>query len=146
MNKVILMGRLTADPELRQTQSGIASCRFTVAVRRDYKNQKNEYESDFISCVAWRGQAEFIQKYFKKGSPISLVGNRRTGSYQDRKYSDVTHYTSDLYVENVEFCLSDKNNVDKPKQESTVKTNNQNETYGNLAELEEILSDGDVPF
>ena len=57
MNKTILIGRLTADPELRQTQNGIASCRFTVAVNRKYKNEQGEYEADFITCVSWRQTA-----------------------------------------------------------------------------------------
>ena len=75
MNKVILMGRLTADPELRQTQSGISSCRFTIAVNRKYADkQSGERQADFISCVAWRQTAEFICKYFRKGKKESLRG------------------------------------------------------------------------
>ena len=65
MNKVVIMGRLTSDVDLRQTQSNISTCRFTVAVNRKYKNeQTGEYDADFISCVAWRQTAEFICKYF----------------------------------------------------------------------------------
>lgn len=112
MNKVILMGRLTADPELRQTQSGIASCRFTVAVSRNFKNQNGEYEADFISCTAWKQNAEFVSRYFRKGQMICVEGSLRTGSYQDRNHQDVTHYTTDVYVEHTEFCgsKSDNNN------------------------------------
>lgn len=151
MNKAIIMGRLTADPELRQTQSGIASCRFTVAVNRRFKNDKGEYEADFISCQAWRQTAEFVAKYFNKGSMICIDGTLRTGSYQDKNHSDVTHYTTDVLVENVEFCGSKKeseqspptnhNNANKPQSYET-----NSASFGNLSDFEEILSDGDVPF
>lgn len=142
MNKIIIMGRLTAAPELRQTQSGIASCRFTVAVNRRFKNDKGEYETDFISCQAWRQTAEFVAKYFSKGSMICIDGTLRTGSYQDKNHSDVTHYTTDVLVENVEFCGGKKEQEPEYKEnidQSVQKT-------GSLADFEEILSDGDVPF
>lgn len=151
MNKIIIVGRLTADPELRQTQSGIASCRFTVAVNRRFKNDKGEYEADFISCQAWRQTAEFVAKYFSKGSMICIDGTLRTGSYQDKNHYDVTHYTTDVLVENVEFCGSKKeseqspptnqNNANKPQSYET-----NSASFGNLSDFEEILSDGDVPF
>lgn len=151
MNKIIIVGRLTADPELRQTQSGIASCRFTVAVNRRFKNDKGEYEADFVSCQAWRQTAEFVAKYFSKGSMICIDGTLRTGSYQDKNHSDVTHYTTDVLVENVEFCGSKKeseqspptnqNNANKPQSYET-----NSASFGNLSDFEEILSDGDVPF
>ena len=67
MNKVILMGRLTADPELRQTQSGISSCRFTVAINRNFVDKTTGHrQADFISCIAWRQTAEFVSRYFHK--------------------------------------------------------------------------------
>lgn len=105
MNKVIITGRLTADPELRQTQSGIASCRFTVAVDRKFTDKETgERQADFITCVAWRQTAEFLSKYFNKGKMICVEGNLRTGSYQDKNHEDVMHYTTEVYVDNVEFC------------------------------------------
>lgn len=111
MNKVILMGRLTADPELRQTQGGIASCRFTVAVNRNFVDKASgERQADFITCVAWRQTAEFVSRYFNKGSMIMVEGNLRTGSYQDRNHQDVTHYTTEVFVDNVEFTGSKKEN------------------------------------
>lgn len=107
MNKVILMGRLTADPVLNQTQSGIASCRFTVAVNRNFVDKTTgQRQADFISCVAWRQTAEFVTRYFHKGSMICVEGTLRTGSYQDRNHQDVTHYTTDVQVDNVEFTGS----------------------------------------
>jgi len=82
MNKVILMGRLTADPELRQIQNGTAVCRFTVAVNRKFVDkQTGQHEADFISCTAWSKTAEFVSRYFKKGQMIAIEGSLRTGSY-----------------------------------------------------------------
>lgn len=136
MNKVILTGRLTADPELRQTQSGIASCRFTVAVNRKFTNKNTgEREADFISCQAWRQTAEFITKYFSKGQMIAVEGTLRTGSYQDRNHSDVTHYTADVLVENAEFTGSKSESANTQKAGSS----------GVPADFEEILGD-DAPF
>lgn len=147
MNKSIIMGRLTAQPELRQTQNGIASCRFTVAVNRRFKNANGEYDADFIPCVAWRQAAEFVSKYFSKGSMICVEGSLRTGSYQDRNHSDVTHYTTELYVDNVEFCGSKSNNGEQgqtQQQPITVQTAQGAMTIG--AYEYELLSEGDVPF
>lgn len=150
MNSVQIIGRLTADPELRQTQSGISCCRFTVAVNRKFKNQNNEYDADFISCTAWRQTAEFVSKYFSKGKMIALTGTLRTGSYTDKNHSDVTHYTTDVFVESVEFT------GEKKQQETTSSYQQPQQNaqpvpqtthgYSNLSEFEEILSDGDVPF
>lgn len=169
MNKVILMGRLTADPELRQTQSGISSCRFTVAIDRRFADRNTgERQTDFITCVAWRQTAEFVSRYFSKGSMICVEGNLRTGSYQDRNHPDVTHYTTDVFVDNVEFTGSKKetggggsnysapqnnynNNYQTPPQQPMAPVqqpaqNNDSMSYGSLSDFEEILSDGDVPF
>lgn len=151
MNKVILIGRLTAAPELRQTQSGISSCRFTVAVNRKFANKETgEREADFISCQAWRQTAEFISKYFAKGQMIAIDGTLRTGSYTDKNYSDVTHYTTDVLVENVEFCgsKSDNSTSGTSAQQTAQQpvNSNSNMSYGDLSDFEEILSDGDVPF
>ena len=167
MNNVILMGRLTHDPELRQTQSGISSCRFTIAVNRKFKNQNGEYDTDFISCVAWRQTAEFVSRYFNKGSMICVSGSLRTGSYTDKNHSDVTHYTTDVFVETVEFTGEKKQQgtTSSYQQPQQPQQNRQQQPapqytphnaleagqpeamgYSNLSDFEEILSDGDVPF
>lgn len=172
MNKVILIGRLTADPELRQTQSGISSCRFTVAVDRRFADKNTgERQADFISCTAWRQTAEFVSRYFNKGKLICVEGSLRTGSYQDRNHSDVTHYTTDVFVDNVEFVGGKNesggnggyqnnggynapqnnynNNYSAPPQQAAPQQQpaaNDSMSYGNLSDFEEILSDGDVPF
>lgn len=169
MNNVILMGRLTADPELRQTQSGISSCRFTIAVNRKFKNQNGEYDTDFISCVAWRQTAEFVSRYFNKGSMICVSGSLRTGSYTDKNHSDVTHYTTDVFVDAVEFTGEKKQQgtttnyaaagtpqQQRPQQQQPAPQYTPHNaleagqpeamSYSNLSDFEEILSDGDVPF
>lgn len=169
MNNVVLMGRLTADPELRRTQSGISSCRFTVAVNRKYKNKDtDQYDADFISCVAWRQTAEFVSRYFSKGSMICVSGSLRTGSYQDKNHSDVTHYTTDVMVDGVEFTGEKKQQgtasnyqpaYQQPQQNYGQQPTAQNLvnsaqaagvdtglSYNTFNDFEEILSDGDVPF
>ena len=174
MNKVILVGRLTADPVLRQTQSGISSCRFTVAVdRRIADKNTGERQADFISCTAWRQTAEFISRYFNKGKLIAVEGSLRTGSYADKNHPDVTHYTTDVQVDNVEFVggksesggnggnsgynnnggynngYNNNNGFQAPPQQAAPSQSapaNNDMSYGNLGDFEEILSDGDVPF
>lgn len=84
LNKIILMGRLTRDPELRRTQSGTAVAAFTIAVDRDYKPQSGEKETDFIDCVAWRSTGEFVSKYFSKGRMAVVEGRLQIRDWTDR--------------------------------------------------------------
>lgn len=129
MNKIVLMGRLTADPELKYTQSNTAVIRFTVAVNRKFADkQTGKREADFISCTAWSQTAEFISKYFKKGQMICVEGELRTSSYQDKNYSDVTHYTTDLWVNSVEFAGSkpETPNYSNSTAESVIQKANSN--------------------
>lgn len=142
MNKVVLMGRLTADPELQMTTSNIAVCKFTVAINRRYSKEENK--ADFIRCIAWRKTAEFVSRYFSKGKMIALDGMLQTGSYTDNKYADVTHYTTDVLVENVEFVGSKNDTDSTPARQAAESTSS--ESLGDLGDFEEVLSDGDVPF
>ena len=146
---------MCSDPELRQTQNGIASCQFTVAVNRKFADKNTgERQADFIRCQAWRQTAEFVSKYFSKGKMIAVEGSLRTGSYQDKNHPDVMHYTTDLMVDNVEFC-GDKTGTN-PRQAAAEPVNIVEQAkaagvetamdYGNLSDFEEILSDGDCPF
>lgn len=100
MNKVILKGNITKDIELRHTQSGVAVATFTVATKRNYKNQNGEYESDFIRCVAYRETAELISKSFQKGSGIIIEGQIKTGSYENEGKKV---FTTDVMVEHIDF-------------------------------------------
>lgn len=152
MNKVMLIGRLTADPELRQTQSGVSSCRFTVAVDRRFADKNTgERQADFISCTAWRQTAEFVSRYFNKGKLIAVEGSLRTGSYTDKNHSDVTHYTTDVYVDNVEFVGGKNDNTGSTQNtqqtaQAQQPSDNSDMSYGSLSDFEELLSDGEVPF
>ena len=101
MNNVSLIGRLTADPELRHTQSGLANTRFTIAVDRRFTRQGEERQADFINIVAFPQTAEFVCKYFGKGKRIALTGRIQTGSYTDN--SGNKRYTTDVVVDNVYF-------------------------------------------
>ena len=127
MNNVSLVGRLTKDPELKTTQSGLSVCRFTVAVDRPYSKD----QADFINCVAWKKTAEFINNYFCKGQRIALTGSIKTGSYTDKDGRTV--YTTNINVNNVEFCES--------KKQSDSSGNNLNSV-----ETEEMPFDDDLPF
>ena len=145
MNKAILSGRLTADPELRQTQSGIASCRFTIACDRKFADKNTgERQADFISCIAWKQTAEFVSRYFSRGKMIVVEGSLRTGSYKDKNYSDVTHYTTDVMVDNVEFA-GDKG-MNATGQASANPSTKDAPAANGLSDYEEILSDGEIPF
>lgn len=101
INRVVLVGRLTKDPELKYTPNGIASCRFTVAVNRTFKGQNNEQEADFVSCVAWRKQAENLANFMKKGSLVGLEGRIQTGSYEGQDGKRV--YTTDVVADSIQF-------------------------------------------
>lgn len=83
LNKIFLQGRMTRDPELRHTQSGTAVASFTLAVDRDFKNQNGDKEADFVNCVAWKGTAEFVSRFFEKGRMAVIEGR-----LQSRKYTD----------------------------------------------------------
>lgn len=104
MNKVILIGRLVKNPEVKITQSGIAVCSFTVAVDRNFKNKSGEREADFLSCVAWKKQAELLEQYFQKGSKIGIVGNVQTRNYEDNNGKKV--YVTEVVVDEIEFVES----------------------------------------
>ena len=168
------MGRLCADPELRTTQSGIAVCRFRIAVNRQY-NKGSEQKADFISVVCWRQQAEFVSRYFRKGSMIIVEGRLQNADYTD--VNGVKHYSMEVQADNVSFGESKKaadtsqnaaqgNHNGNPQNyppttqnaystpQAADPVNNGVHTYaadvqaqlGDLSDFEEILGDGDVPF
>lgn len=104
MNKVILIGRFTRDPEVRYDANSVAIARFSLAVDRKYQKQGEDRQADFINCVAFGKTAEFIEKYFKKGAKAAAVGRIQTGSYTNKEGQKV--YTSDVVIEDVEFAES----------------------------------------
>lgn len=106
MNKVILVGRFTRDPEIRYStgENATATARFSLAINRRFKNAEGNYDADFINCVAFGKTAEFIEKYFKKGMAIGVTGRIQTGSYTNKDGQKI--YTTDVVVEETEFVES----------------------------------------
>ena len=141
-NKVILIGNLTTDPELKQSTSGVSVCSFNIAVNRKY-NKDGKNEVDFITIVAWRQQAEFISKYFKKGQPILICGQIQTRSYTDKQNNKRTavEVVADevSFVGNKESATEAKNEAPaQPYMPTAYASNNQN--------FEEIPGDETLPF
>ena len=101
MNKVILVGNLTRDPELTETPSGVAVCRFAIAVSRDYANADGTRETDFFNITVWRGRAENCGKYLKKGNKVAIVGSLQTRSYEDK--DGIKRNVTDVIANEVEF-------------------------------------------
>jgi len=136
MNNVSLIGRLTADPELRRTQSGLATTRFSIAVDRRFAKQGEERQTDFINIVAWRQTAEFICKYFTKGQRIALTGSIQTGSYTAN--DGTKRYTFDVVADSVEFT--------EKKQQNGNYGNNSNININPADDFAAIPADEDLPF
>lgn len=122
MNKVILTGRLTRDPEVRYSQNDTAVARYILAVDRLY-NRENEPSADFIRCVCFNKTAEFAETYLRKGIKISVVGHIQTGSYTNRDGQTV--YTTDVVVENQEFCESRSSSSAAPSTQPSSDPDNQ---------------------
>lgn len=134
INNVTLMGRLTAAPELRTTSSGLSVTSFTLAIDRGFGENK---QTDFINCVAWRERADFICRYFTKGSMLALTGSIQTRKYEDKNGNTRTAF--EILAETVSFC-GDKAKADK----NTVETENGNN--GQIsADFDEAEDDG-LPF
>ena len=133
------MGRLTADPEVRQTPSGVSVCRFSVAVERQYAKQGEEKQVDFINVQAWRGTAEFVGKYFQKGSMIAVQGSIQTGSYEK---DGIKRNTFEIVADNVSFCGG--------KNDSAPTTNQAAPPFSNADENDFAYSnddmDSELPF
>ena len=157
MNKVILVGRLTKDPELRATASGFNTANFSIAVQRNFKNREGNYDADFVNCVAFRNQADFVSKYFKKGNMIGVEGRIQTRNYDAQDGSK--RYVTEVVVENIEFVGSKndgQNSYDQSNdagyfpdmspqvdsQEIEIPSSDPFENY----DSDVTLSDNDLPF
>ena len=136
MNSVQLLGRLTRDPDVRYTDGGSTIARFSLAVDRRFKQEGGE-TADFINCIAFGKTAEFIEKFFFKGTKIALNGRIQTGSYTNK--DGVKVYTTDVVVENVEFAESKNNNSNAG---SKVNTSAQNEDFMSIPDV----IDEELPF
>lgn len=161
LNKVILMGRITRDLELRQTPNGVPVLTFTIATDRNFVRQGEDRQTDFITCVAWRNQAEFINRYFAKGRMIALVGNLRTRTYDDK--NGTKHYVTEVFVDEVSFTGEAKQGGNGGYAQSNSYQNNTQQpqsapsSSGSAAQVQdnsgfgeyhdfEVFSDDGVPF
>ena len=135
MNTVILIGRLTKDPDIKKTQTDISVLSFTIAVNRSYKNQDGDYEADFINCVAWKKTAELIAEYFKKGDRIGIQGELQTRTYQDR--DDKTVFVTEINVRQIDF-LQEKTQQESREQKVEPKADKTPEEFE--------IDDEEMPF
>ena len=148
MNKVILMGRLTRDPEMRQTQSGVSVCSFSIAVNRRFAKD-GQQNADFINCTAWRQQAEFICKYFSKGAMISVIGNLQSRSWENQEGK--RQYATDVVVDEIYFTgsRSESHTQDGDGGFSPAVSGSQGNAFGDIDTMGFQAIDGsedDLPF
>ncbi|MCD8107995.1 MAG: single-stranded DNA-binding protein [Oscillospiraceae bacterium] len=156
LNRVILMGRITRDLEIKQSASGTSILNFTIAVDRSYVRQGEERQADFINCVAFNQRAEFINKYFGKGRMIAIEGTLQTRTYDDK--NGTKHYVTEVIVDNTSFTgekasdnggsSSYQSNYRQPTQQQPAYNEPASNpiAIGNMDDFEEILSDDGVPF
>lgn len=137
MNKVILLGRLTRDPELKTTTTGVSVTTFSIAVERNYVNEETgQRDADFINCLSWRKQAENIARYCSKGSQIALEGRLQVRSYDDRDGN--RRFVTEVVADNVTFLSpKKKEEVEEQQEESNVDFNFEDEIE---------LTEDDLPF
>ena len=150
LNKVILIGNLTADPELKRTPNGVSVCRFTIAVNRRFaKQDQAQQTADFITVVAWRQSADFVARFFKKGRPILVCGQIQSRSWTDQQ--NVKHYATEVVADEVSFVESGNRSGDgaplggqdayTPDAYSAPSFSN-----GNNSGFEELPADDGLPF
>lgn len=142
-NTVILTGRLTADPELKTTQSGVSVTSFSIAVQRKYKSGE-EAETDFINIVAWRQSAEFVCKYFAKGNMIGIEGSIQTRRYTDRDGNSRTAF--EVAADNVQFVEGRRSTEEKPADPLQTVSDNLKRLSGGVGDFKELDGDDDLPF
>lgn len=140
MNKVVLLGRLTKKPELKETKANKSVCDFSIAVNRNYTNDEGEREADFINCQVWNKQAENLCKYMDKGNQLSLEGNIRTDSYEDDKGN--RRFKTYVLVSNIEYLETKKSESKKAVVEENKNPDQEFIDFGDTIEL----TDDDIAF
>ena len=138
LNSVCLMGRLTADPELKSTQSGVSVCSFRIAVDRTYQPKGQEKQTDFINIVTWRGTAEFVSRYFRKSQLVAVQGSIQTSQYTDRDGNMRTAF--DVVADNVFFAEK------KAESGETKQGAGYDHSPDIQGDFEEIIGDESLPF
>ncbi len=146
-NKAILIGNLTADPELKTTQSGVPVVSFSIGIRRRFAKETDEVKSDFINIVAWRQTAEFVAKYFAKGKPILVEGQIQTRSYTAQ--DGTKRYVTEVVADNVSFVESKASSESRAERgEGTYYGGEPVKPQGGVASanFEEVAAEDDLPF
>jgi len=141
LNRVILIGRLTKDPELRYTPNGVAVTTFTLAVERNYTNQQGQREADFINIVTWRNLAETVANYLKKGRLIAVEGRIQIRNYENNEGKRV--YVTEVVADNVRF-LESKNSQSQREQRNSDNDQKQDPFVDDGSPID--ISDDDLPF
>ena len=147
LNKVILGGRLTADPELKQTPSGVSVCTFGIAVNRRFasKDASAQTQADFFNVTAWRATAEFVSKYFRKGSSICVVGSLQNRSWTDQQ--GAKHYATDIVADEVNFVDSRNESASSAPYTNDAYSAPSFSSDASVApKFEELKTDDDLPF
>lgn len=150
-NKVILIGNLVADPELKQTQSGISVTSFSIAVSRKFVRDNSERQTDFFNIICWRSTAEFVTKYFSKGKSILVCGQLQSRSWKDNDGKN--HYVVEVVADEVSFVEKKSDTTPTEAEASkpsapTLTANGEPAPYSNLSGegFEEMATDEDLPF
>ena len=153
LNNVVLMGRLTADPELRHTSNGVAVTSFTLAVNRSYAKAGTERVTDFIDIVAWRNTAEFVTKYFIKGQLVAVEGSIQTRTYQDKDGNNRKAF--EVVANNVHFAEPKRDGVSRENLDGSAASGEAYQRPRDVApsfengsddDFKEIPTDDDLPF
>ncbi|GAB3797839.1 single-stranded DNA-binding protein [Virgibacillus kimchii] len=145
LNRVVLVGRLTRDPDLRYTANGVAVANFTVACDRPFTNQQGERETDFVNCVSWRRQAENLANYMKKGSLIGVDGRVQTRRYENQEGKMV--YVTEILAENIQFLESRGTSQNRGGEPSGFQPNrNQNQFQPNQNQNQSQNQNQEDPF
>ena len=143
MNKVILIGNLTSDPELTETNGGIKICRFAIAVNRNYSGSDGERKTDFFNCVAWRGLGETVARFTKKGTKVCVSGSIELRNYEDSQ--GVKRTGVDIVAQDVEFLTPRQGGGDDFGYDAPAQSNS-GSSRGAKPQLQPFDDDGDIPF
>ncbi|MET3683841.1 single-strand DNA-binding protein [Alkalibacillus flavidus] len=144
LNRTVLVGRLTKDPELRYTANGVAVANFTLAVNRPFSNQQGEREADFINCVIWRKQAENLASYMGKGSMVGVDGRIQTRSFDNQEGKRI--FMTEVVAESVQFLESRNSNQGKQGGQPGNTSNQTQQNQGGFQPQQESQSSGQEPF
>ena len=139
LNKVILMGRITRDPELKYTPSNVAVCSFSIAIDRRYARPGEQKQTDFINIVTWRNTAEFVSKYFVKGQMINVCGSLQTRTWDDAQ--GVKHYATEVVADEVNFCGDNRSGAVQQDNSQGF-----NQAPANNSGFAPMDTDDDLPF